>query len=40
MDEAQFVRFLEERFPFSHGTGIGDDTSVVKTGDFYQLVTT
>ncbi len=39
MDEARFVRFLEERFPFSHGTGIGDDTSVVKTGDWYQLVT-
>lgn len=39
MDEARFVRFLEERFPFSHGTGIGDDTSVVKTGDRYQLIT-
>jgi thiamine-monophosphate kinase len=39
MDEARFVQFLEERFPFSHGTGIGDDTSVVKCGDFYQLIT-
>jgi len=39
MDEARFVRFLEERFPFSHGTGIGDDTSVVKSGDRYQLIT-
>lgn len=39
MDETRFVQFLEERFPFSHGTGIGDDTSVVKCGDFYQLIT-
>ena len=39
MDEARFVRFLEERFPFSYGTGIGDDTSVVKSGDEYQLIT-
>jgi thiamine-monophosphate kinase len=39
MDEARFVQFLEERFPFTHGTGIGDDASVVKCGDFYQLIT-
>lgn len=39
MDEAQFVRFLARRFPFSHGTGIGDDTSVVKAGDRFQLIT-
>lgn len=39
MDEARFVRYLEERFPFRHGTGIGDDTSVVKAGDSYQLIT-
>ena len=39
MDEAQFVRFLTGRFPFSHGTGIGDDTSVVKTGEQFQLIT-
>ena len=39
MDEARFVQFLEERFPFSRGIGIGDDTSVVKTGDYYQLIT-
>lgn len=39
MDEPQFVQFLKERFPFSYGTGIGDDTSVVKMGDWYQLIT-
>jgi len=40
MDEARFLQFLEERFPFSRGSGIGDDTSVVKVGDYYQLITT
>ncbi len=39
MDEARFLQFLEERFPFSRGIGIGDDTSVVKSGDYYQLIT-
>lgn len=39
MDEAQFVRFLGERFPFSRGIGIGDDTSVVKVGHDHQLIT-
>lgn len=39
MNEAQFVEFLKERFPFSYGVGIGDDTSVVKMGDYYQLIT-
>lgn len=39
MDEARFLQFLEERFPFSRGMGIGDDTSVVKTGDYFQLIT-
>lgn len=39
MDEARFVEFLKERFPFSHGIGIGDDASVVKIGDDYQLIT-
>jgi thiamine-monophosphate kinase len=39
MDEAKFVTFLKERFPFSYGIGIGDDTSVVKIGDDYQLIT-
>ncbi|MCU0286024.1 MAG: thiamine-phosphate kinase [Acidobacteria bacterium] len=39
MDEAGFVQFLKEKFPFKHGIGIGDDTSVVKMGDYYQLIT-
>ncbi len=39
MNEADFVRFLQDTFPFSRGKGIGDDTSVVKTGDCCQLVT-
>lgn len=39
MDEPRFVRLLEDWFPFSHGMGIGDDTSVVKTGDGFQLIT-
>jgi thiamine-monophosphate kinase len=38
MNETKFVAFLEETFPFSHGKGIGDDTSVVQCGDSYQLV--
>ena len=38
MNEADFVAFLQEKFPFSHGTGIGDDTSVVKNNDFHQLI--
>ena len=40
MNEADFVNYLTGTFPFSRGKGIGDDTSVVKTGDDYQLVTT
>lgn len=39
MDEQAFTRFLKESFPFSRGLGIGDDTSVTRTGDTYQLVT-
>jgi thiamine-monophosphate kinase len=39
MNEADFVTFLQDTFPFSRGKGIGDDTSVVKTGDCFQLVT-
>ncbi|MCP4218944.1 MAG: thiamine-monophosphate kinase, partial [bacterium] len=41
MDEARFVNFLEESFGFDHGTGIGDDTSVVEIapGAGYQLIT-
>jgi thiamine-monophosphate kinase len=38
MNETDFVRFLQDTFPFSRGKGIGDDTSVVKTGDCCQLV--
>jgi thiamine-monophosphate kinase len=38
MNEADFVRFLQDTFPFSRGKGIGDDTSVVETGDCCQLV--
>lgn len=39
MNEADFAAFLQETFHFSHGKGIGDDTSVVKAGDSYQLIT-
>lgn len=39
MDEARFVRFLTERFPFSRGRGIGDDTSVVELAGTHQLIT-
>ena len=39
MNEADFVRFLTATFPFTRGKGIGDDTSVVKCGHEYQLVT-
>lgn len=40
MTEAEFVKFLQDTFPFRYGKGIGDDTSVVETGDTSQLVTT
>ncbi|NIM12347.1 MAG: thiamine-phosphate kinase [Candidatus Aminicenantes bacterium] len=40
MTEAEFVKFLQDTFPFRYGKGIGDDTSVVKIGDTSQLVTT
>jgi thiamine-monophosphate kinase len=30
LKEAEFVRYLQETFPFSYGRGIGDDTSTVK----------
>jgi thiamine-monophosphate kinase len=39
MNEADFVTFLQDNFPFSRGKGIGDDTSVVQTGDCFQLIT-
>ncbi len=38
MDEHAFVDFLHKHFPFSRGLGIGDDTSIVKMGDVYQLI--
>jgi thiamine-monophosphate kinase len=40
MNEEEFVGFLRGTFPFHYGRGIGDDTSVVKAGDTYQLITT
>jgi thiamine-monophosphate kinase len=40
MNEADFVTFLQDNFPFSRGKGIGDDASVVKTGNCFQLITT
>jgi thiamine-monophosphate kinase len=40
MDEQAFVGFLQKHFPFSRGLGIGDDTSIVKVGDTYQLIST
>ena len=40
MDERAFIRELKEQFPFSFGTGIGDDASTVKTNDGHQLITT
>jgi len=39
MNEPEFVEYLKQTFPFSGGTGIGDDTSVKKIGDTYQLIT-
>jgi len=40
MNEADFVAYLQENFPFSYGKGIGDDTSVVGQGKSNQLITT
>ena len=39
MDENSFVQYLEDNFRFSHGNGIGDDTSVVRINNQYQLIT-
>ncbi len=39
MDEQDFVQFLEKNFSFRAGFGIGDDASVVKAGDTYQIIT-
>jgi thiamine-monophosphate kinase len=38
MYETEFVSYLEKAFPFSHGRGIGDDASVVRCGDTFQLI--
>ena len=38
MDEQEFVAYLKKKFPFSHGLGIGDDASVVRTGKHFQLI--
>jgi thiamine-monophosphate kinase len=38
MDEQEFVAYLKKSFPFSHGLGIGDDASVVRTGKHFQLI--
>jgi thiamine-monophosphate kinase len=38
MDEQEFVAYLKKNFPFSHGLGIGDDASVVRTGKHFQLI--
>lgn len=40
MDERRFVDFLERRFPFHRGLGIGDDASVVRSGTSFQLIST
>lgn len=39
MDEFKFERFLKKTFPFKRGIGIGDDTSVVKSNNLFQLIT-
>jgi len=39
MDENSFVDSLKKQFPFPAGIGIGDDTSIVKKGNGYQLIT-
>jgi thiamine-monophosphate kinase len=38
MDEQEFVAYLKKKFPFSHGLGIGDDASVVRSGKHFQLI--
>jgi thiamine-monophosphate kinase len=40
MDEQRFVAFLERKFPFRRGLGIGDDASVVRQGGTFQLIST
>jgi thiamine-monophosphate kinase len=38
MDEQEFVAYLKNKFPFSHGLGIGDDASVVRSNKHFQLI--
>jgi thiamine-monophosphate kinase len=38
MDEQGFVAYLKKNFPFHHGLGIGDDASVVRSGKYFQLI--
>ena len=40
MDERRFVAFLQRKFPFRRGLGIGDDASVVRSGKTFQLIST
>ncbi|MCK4890801.1 MAG: thiamine-phosphate kinase [Candidatus Aminicenantes bacterium] len=39
MDENSFVKYLKSEFPFTDGTGIGDDTSIIKRENGFQLIT-
>jgi len=39
MDENRFVEFLRSEFPFKKGSGIGDDSSIVKIDKGFQLIT-
>lgn len=39
MNELVFQQYLKQNFPFSRGMGIGDDASVVCTGNTHQLIT-
>ncbi len=40
MDEQRFVAYLQKKFPFRYGQGIGDDASLVRFGRSFQLVST
>ncbi len=40
MDEPGFVAFLQKKFPFRFGLGIGDDASIVRCGRSFQLIST
>jgi len=40
MDEQRFVAYLQRKFPFRFGSGIGDDASLVRRGRSFQLVST